>query len=224
MSDPIIAHWVALAAKQVMGPACNSVYTLCLSLLHSSALLDEHSCLILAYAMACYVLHVPECTSSLIFISESYSCSDLLLFATSIAMSKNLINSVPEFDGTNHKLWSNIMQAFLQFQILWRVVDGSYTRPPVAGTGTAVEQAAKLEMERKWLDQNESAMGFIKMKMVPSLLHHAQPNFTARQLWDELKTAYATPGAATVFADFHKAIRFQLQSEADAAGNIPPHP
>jgi len=67
-------------------------------------------------------------------------------------------------------------------------------------------------------------MGFIKMKMVPSLLHHAQPNFMAKQLWDELKTAYAMPGAATVFADFHKAIRFQLQSEADAAGNIPPHP
>jgi len=187
MSDPIIAHWVTLAAKQVMGPACNSVYALCLSLLHSSVLPDEHSCLKLAYAMACYVLHVPERASSLIFISESYSCSDLLLFATSIAMSKNLINSVPEFDGTNHKLWSNIMQAFLQSQILWRVVDGSYTRPPVAGTGTPVEQAAKLEMERKWLDQNESAMGFIKMKMVPSLLHHAQPNFTAKQLWDTLK-------------------------------------
>ena len=127
MSDPIIVHWVALAAKQVMGPARNSVYALCLSLLHSSALLDERSCLTLAYAMACYVLHVPERASSLIFISESYSCSDLLLFATSIAMSKNLINSIPEFDGTNHKLWSNIMQAFLQSQVLWRVVDGSYT-------------------------------------------------------------------------------------------------
>jgi len=44
--------------------------------------------------------------------------------------------------------------------------------------------------------------------MVPSLLHHAQPNFTAKQLWDKLKTAYAMPGAATVFTDFHKAIHF----------------
>ena len=52
----------------------------------------------------------------------------------------NVAAQVPVLDGTNYRVWSSNMKAYLQAHGVWRIVDGSVARP------TDAAEAAKWDV------------------------------------------------------------------------------
>ena len=74
-------------------------------------------------------------------------------------------------------------------------------------SGKVEESIAKSFYERMafhetWVENNSKALGYIMLKLSPSLQHHIKS--TAIKTWESLEGTYGKPGAAGIFVDFRK--------------------
>src|SRR5687767_6412373 len=116
-------------------------------------------------------------------------------------MSNSLTNLVPVLDGTNYQNWSPLMEAFLGFQNLLPVTNGTWSRP----TGTDDNEG-----KEKWDSANQQARGAIILRLNASIQSLVISKTTAKQIWDHLKATYGKPGLATIYSDFKQLAQFRI--------------
>ena len=141
-------------------------------------------------------------------------------------MSSALERLVPLFTGVNYRLWAQDMQAYLQTQECWDVVDGTYAYPPqpqgipatpAQGTRAAVAAvpadpallATWREDLSKWRKANSHAIGAITLRLHHNLRHHCA-QFASRT-WQNLADEFGTASPSGNFADFKTALSIKLQ-------------
>ena len=130
------------------------------------------------------------------------------------------------FTGVNYRSWAQDMQAYLQTQECWDVVDGSYPYPtqpqgtpgtPVHGTTAAVAAtpadpallATWREDLSKWQKVNAHAVGAITLRLHHNLRHHCHQ--FAQRTWRNLAEEFGTASPSANFADFKTALSIKLQ-------------
>src|SRR5215471_7201343 len=64
------------------------------------------------------------------------------------------------------------------------------------------------------------ALGLMQLKMTRSLHHHIMDTVIARDLWDNLKTAYGISGPAKVYADFRWVMSFKISGNGHPTPEI----
>src|ERR1700694_1822631 len=153
----------------------------------------------------------------------------------SSAKETELSASVPILIGPNWIIWEAQMKAYLRTQGLWQLVMGNEDKPEELPSGRAGQAAraatdttpardaiqaipfptaAELEARRKerqdWDNKDDRAIGIITLKISHSLRTHIVNE--AATTWENLSTAFATPGPAAIFNDFAKVVNLRLQS------------
>ncbi|EKM49060.1 uncharacterized protein PHACADRAFT_79227, partial [Phanerochaete carnosa HHB-10118-sp] len=127
------------------------------------------------------------------------SSSDLTKLATS---------TIPQFDGTNYKKWSDAIRAFLRYQGVWYLIQGygsTATVPvpglarPIAATGTPT--ATEILAQAAWDEKNDKALGIIQLYVAQNLRHLVDDKFLALDAWTAIKAGYEKPGAVGAFVN-----------------------
>ena len=132
-----------------------------------------------------------------------------------MSASNSLTTLVPVLDGTNYRRWAELMKAYLQQQGSWIMVDllgDSITAPTLAEDGS--NRAEMIE----WAQQEAKAQGSIRLRLNVEVSRHVKDKATAKELWDELKTAYGSTSGMGAFSFFKAAIGIRIpQNEHPAA-------
>ena len=90
------------------------------------------------------------------------------------------------------------MKGYLQSQGLWRVANGTVTRP---ADNLAVEQA-------KWDISDDMAQGALTLCISPNCHNHV--GATSAEMWTALATAYRQVGISRIYGDFKALVLFKL--------------
>ena len=129
--------------------------------------------------------------------------------------SNSLTTLVPVLDGTNYRRWAELMKAYLQQQGSWIMIDllgDTITAPTPAEDGSN-----RTEMI-EWGQQEAKAQGSIRLRLNVEVSSHVKDKATAKELWDELKTAYGSTSGMGAFSFFKAAIGISIpQNEHPAA-------
>lgn len=117
-----------------------------------------------------------------------------------------------EFDGSPAAFadWQWKMSAFLQTQGLWRVVDGSRTRPATVNPLTEANE----EAQAKWDELDEMAQGHLCLRLANHLYHYV--GTTSADTWTNLITAFGTPKPTDILA----VINFRISGGRNSASEI----
>ena len=86
----------------------------------------------------------------------------------------NVVAQVPVLDGTNYRVWSSNMKAYLQAHGVWRIVDGSVARP------TDAAEAAK------WDVSDDIAQGNIVLRLAHNCRNEV--GATSAATWTDRKS------------------------------------
>lgn len=78
------------------------------------------------------------------------------------------IPNFPQLTETNYADWSINTKAFLQSQKLWRIVNGTQTKP----TSSSSPKPEELKAEEDWEDRSERACDVIMMSLSPGQKTH----------------------------------------------------
>lgn len=132
-------------------------------------------------------------------------------------------STIPLFNGSNYKQWSDAIRAFLRFSGVWFLIQGygstiaqaqpGMARPTVGTTPTTAELAA----QASWDEKNDKALGIIQLYVAQHLRHHVDDKTTALDAWNAIKDGYEKPGAVGAFVAFQKLFNAQL-SDASPLG------
>ena len=132
-----------------------------------------------------------------------------------MSASNSLTTLVPVLDGTNYRRWAELMKAYLQQQGSWIMIDllgDTITAPTPAEDGS--NRAEMIE----WGQQEAKAQGSIRLRLNVEVSRHVKDKVTAKELWDELKTAYGSTSGMGAFSFFKAAIVIRIpQNEHPAA-------
>src|SRR6266571_5995335 len=149
--------------------------------------------------------------------------------------------NIPVLNGTNWQLWKFKMRAYLQSKECWLIVDGTkprshkweqeeYSIPAVTEVEKGVEKVVKeatmawrdtTKVTEEWLEWTEAdnkALGIITLKLSPSLSMMIKK--TAALTWAGLIKCFDQPGAAGVYVDFQKAIRWKFPQNKNPVQEI----
>ena len=123
-------------------------------------------------------------------------------------MSNSLLNLVPVLDGTNYRVWSRSMKAYLRSQDLWLYVNGTWMCPGFADAAhpTAEERTARAN----WDKNNESAIGYITLCLNPTIYDKVTALTIAATIWTHLKTDYGAILPTVVFEFYKKSTTFKI--------------
>ena len=114
---------------------------------------------------------------------------------------------VPILDGANYREWATQMQAFLQASGLWRVVNGTITRPVAAGAP-----------QNAWDDRNDVALGNITLRISQNICN--QVGATSAITWTNLATAFGTIGVSRIYGDFKSLVSFKISESQNPSAEI----
>ena len=151
--------------------------------------------------------------------------------------SMSLAASVATFDGTNWIMFERTMTAYLRIQGFADLIDSTYKVPRSlemkevatynAGPG---EDAGSKELYHRldkikeayddYVKNNSKVMGYLTLRLVPSLQAIVSEYHTACEVWARLKTLYGTPGTALIFVDFMKVINWKFDASHDPSTSI----
>lgn len=109
------------------------------------------------------------------------------------------------------------MQDFLMSVGLWTVITGyrpSNPDPTQWDAQGAVTHLGTLDSEvpaiAKWDEDDNKAIGSIRLRLEPSIGTNMRSHRTAKELWEALKTSYGTPGVSTIFLDLKTALDLSI--------------
>jgi hypothetical protein len=156
---------------------------------------------------------------------------------------KDLSASVPTLNGPNWIIWEAQMKAYLRTKGLWQLVTGNEQRPrdlpsgrvarpaqaatdttPAVAAVTAIpfptnaEVSARSKEKMDWDNKDDQALGIITLKIAHSLRTHI--GATANVTWNNLSTAFSTPGPAAIFNDFAKVVNLRIQPNRHPASEM----
>ena len=156
---------------------------------------------------------------------------------------EDLSASVPILVGPNWIIWEAQMKAYLRMKGLWQLVQGNeprplplptgrQARPAVAATADApaleavtaipfptdTELSARLKEQQEWDNRDDQALGIITLKISHSLRTHIGDD--SHIAWQNLVTAFATPGPAAIFNDFAKVVNLRIQPNRHPAADM----
>ena len=118
----------------------------------------------------------------------------------------NVAAQVPVLDGTNYRVWSSNMKAYLQAHGVWRIVDGSVARPT-----DAVEAA-------KWDVSDDIAQGNIVLRLAHNCCNEV--GTTSAATWTNLETAFGSVGISQIFGDFCSLVSFKISGSQHPGAEI----
>ena len=108
-----------------------------------------------------------------------------------------------------------MMKSFLQTKGLYRLIGATYHVPSGLSESQQVEyDAESTSMERiktlqdillareTWEEENDKILGYINLKVSPSIQQITASQLIARDLWNHLATTYGTMRSAGIFNDF----------------------
>ncbi|EKM51135.1 uncharacterized protein PHACADRAFT_199968 [Phanerochaete carnosa HHB-10118-sp] len=119
-------------------------------------------------------------------------------------------STIPQFDGTNYKKWSDAIQAFLRYQGVWYLIQGygSTVTVPVPGLARPIPATD---------EKNDKVLGIIQLYVAQNLCHLVDDKFSALDAWTAAKAGYEKPGVVGTFVAFQKLFNAQL-SDSSALG------
>jgi hypothetical protein len=98
------------------------------------------------------------------------------------------LDNVPRLtDGTGYRSWCSIATLYLRSRLLWRIVDGTETKP----TDTALLE--------KWELQNISAQLLLTSMVDTSISHIVSEALTARDAWQALQDRFDRRNSTTLY-------------------------
>src|SRR5271163_4166576 len=99
------------------------------------------------------------------------------------------------------------MKAFLQASGLWRIVNGTNTRPAAAGP----DQLA-------WDVSDDMALGHLTLRMSHNIRNHVGASSAAT--WTALQTAYGAVGVSRIYGDFKALVSFKFSVSQNPQAEI----
>ena len=132
----------------------------------------------------------------------------IILQTMSSSGNNNIATHVPILDGTNYWEWESQMKGYLQSQGLWRVANGTVTRP---ADNQLVEQA-------KWDILDDMAQGALALRISPNCRNHI--GATSAEMWTALETAYRQVGISRIYGDFKALVLFRLSGTQHPAAEM----
>ena len=99
------------------------------------------------------------------------------------------------------------MQAFLQASGLWRIVNGTTTRP----AADAAQQAA-------WDMSDDMAQGNLTLRLSHNVRN--QVGATSADTWDNLHTHFGTVGVSRIYGDFRALVNFKISGTQNPSAEI----
>ncbi|EKM52169.1 uncharacterized protein PHACADRAFT_72721, partial [Phanerochaete carnosa HHB-10118-sp] len=117
-------------------------------------------------------------------------------------------STIPQFDGTNYKKWSDAIRAFLRYQGVWYLIQrygSTATVPvpslarPIAATGTPT--ATEIAAQAAWDEKNDKALGIIQLYVARNLPHLIDDKFLALDAWTAIKAGYKKPRVVGAFSN-----------------------
>ena len=100
------------------------------------------------------------------------------------------------------------MKGYLQSQGLWRVANGTVTRP---ANNLVVEQA-------KWDISDDMAQGAFTLRISPNCRNHV--GATSAETWTASATAYGQVGISRIYGDFKALVSFKLSGTQHPAAEM----
>ena len=132
----------------------------------------------------------------------------IILQTMSSSNNNNITTHIPILDGTNYREWESQMKGYLQSQGLWRVANGTVTRP---ANNQPVEQA-------KWDILDDMAQGALTLCISPNCRNHI--GATSAETWTALETAYRQVGISRIYGDFKALVSFKLSGTQHPAAEM----
>ncbi|KAI0352259.1 hypothetical protein OH77DRAFT_1387471, partial [Trametes cingulata] len=121
-------------------------------------------------------------------------------------MSNQLTEVVPIFDGSGYLRWADLMQAYLQQQQVWIVVD-----PPMGLTApTLAADRSNHGDVMAWAQAESKAQGSIRLRLNAEVTEIVKSKTTAKDLWQALKDTYGVSSPMAVFNYFKAAVSAQI--------------
>ncbi|KZP09578.1 hypothetical protein FIBSPDRAFT_702407, partial [Athelia psychrophila] len=75
------------------------------------------------------------------------------------------------------------------------------------------------DKQKDWKSRNQKALGTMRLRMAPAVRHIISGK-NANEAWTALKSAYGTPGASAIYADFKAAAKFYISGNSHPAPEI----
>ena len=132
----------------------------------------------------------------------------IILQTMSSSTNNNITTHVPILDGMNYQEWESQMKGYLQSQGLWRVANGTVTRP-------ADDQPVK---QAKWDISDGMAQGALTLHISPNCRNHI--GATSAETWTTLATAYGQVGISRIYGDFKALVSFRLSGTQHPAAEM----
>ena len=124
-------------------------------------------------------------------------------------------SEVPILDGSNYRTWERMMKSFLQTKGLYRLIRVTYHVPSGLSKSQQVEYDAEtttlerikalqdiLLTKETWEEENDKILGYINLKVSPSIQQITASQSIARDLWEHLAATYGTTRSAGIFNNF----------------------
>ena len=97
-------------------------------------------------------------------------------------------STVPAFDGTNYKTWSNAMIGLFRYSDSYLIVMGKEKLPKAADPDKPTVEETKLI--NSWNTRNQRAISYMQLYSIPSLIHYFKEVEFASVLWNQFATDF----------------------------------
>ena len=132
-------------------------------------------------------------------------------------------STIPMFNGTNYKVWSDALRSFLRYNGLYFLIEGygSTANVPLPGidrpTTSTMPTQEELTALAMWDEKNDKALGAIQLYVAQNLCHMVDNEYKAATAWKKIADKYKKPGVVGAFVAFQQFINQQL-SDASSLG------
>ena len=93
-------------------------------------------------------------------------------------------SNVPEFDGSNYKLWSEKLTGLFRYANIYTIVMGMEQAPKAVDPNKPTIEETKLIND--WNNKNQRAIGYMQVYMSSTLTHHIHGETLASVIWTKL--------------------------------------
>jgi len=120
--------------------------------------------------------------------------------------STNIVNStrIELLTKHNYDTWRIQVEALLVKSDSWPYVNGDISKPMVTGTGETL--AASQAARDAWIIHDRKAKSDLILSMSPEQLKHLRNCETSKEVWDKLRSVYASQGPMRKATHFRTAV------------------
>jgi hypothetical protein len=142
-----------------------------------------------------------------------------------MASHSQLSNSIPVFDGTNFLPWSTKIQDYAMVAKTWIAVTG--TAPTLKADGSNQDAV------NRWEDNDTACKGLMQIKMTDLVKYKYLKDkmsgtgssattspWTAKEIWDDFKALYGTPGITALSTEYAKLDAVRIRSGVDPRADL----